>query len=161
MIITATLSSSMTIQGACHYLLACSSTHRLQPVLQPLPLNPYRSALTSARASSLSTWPKPRSNKNQQISLGCTGLSLRESCIHSPAVLMLNVAPVYLHLYCAPFRHREMCFFNCLTWLWRLLEAPVSVGMSQEGCNDSLHSSSCRVSHCTSLGCYFQSQAEW
>ena len=55
-------------------------SHRLQPILQPFPLNTYRFAQTSARASSLSTWPKSRSNKNQQISLGCASLS--ETILH-------------------------------------------------------------------------------
>lgn len=75
-----------------HILLQHS--HRLKPLLQLFPLQPCRTTQAST-AGSLSTWPNPGSNKNQQINLGCAILSLKEPC---------------MHLYFSPFRYGETCF---------------------------------------------------
>lgn len=87
--------STMLIQGPCHCLISFSScSHRLKPLLQLFPLQPCITTQAST-AGSLSTWPNPGSNKNQQINLECAILSLKEPC---------------MHLYFSPFRYGETCF---------------------------------------------------
>lgn len=74
--------------------------HGLQPILWMH--TSCRPAHISSKASFFSSWPKPRSNKNQHIDLGWAVLSLRQSWIHSPASLMLTV-PQHIYTY-VPFR---------------------------------------------------------
>lgn len=110
-------------------------SHRLKPLLQLFPLHPCRTTQTST-AGSLSTWPNPGSNKNQQINLRCAILSLREPCIHSPPSVMqwFSIpsipAPVFFSI-----QIWGDLFLHFLAWLWWLLEALVSGRRSQEGWN--------------------------
>lgn len=141
--ITAIPSSTMLIQAPVTTSQPAPALPQTAAYPATLPTGSLQNCTDINRASSLSTWPNPRSNKNQQISLGCAILSLRKPCIHSPASVMPNIAPAYLHLYFSPFSHGEICVFICLVWLCWSLEAPVSGRRNQEGSNHRLCRGSC------------------
>lgn len=137
--VTATPSSTMLIQGPCNHLTVCSSTPTDWSLscngshCIPAELHRHRQPAPSALGQTLGLIRINRLIQGIPFSL----------CIHSPASVMLNMAPAYLYLYFSPFRHGETCFLICLAWLWWWLEAPVSRGRSQEGCNHRLCKVSC------------------